>query len=138
MKTMTNKEIANANAILNDKNLLSLGFKNIGETCDRYYGDTYQYKDFKNIRIIDFMGIRNLELYFEPCPFVSPEDLIAEGINDVYKQYTIYDTVNKYEGFKIDIHSNEELVAICEKWAAAIKSAGIKKAKQREECYKNL
>ena len=138
MKTMTNKEIANANAILNDKNLLSLGFKNIGETCDRYYGDAYQYKDFKNIRIIDFMGIRNLKLYFEPCPFVSPEDLIAEGINDVYEQYTIYDTVNKYEGFKIDIHSNEELVAICEKWAAAIKSAGIKKAKQREEYYRNL
>ena len=137
MKTMTKKEIANALSILKEENLLSLGFKNIGETCDRY-GDTYQYKDFKNIRIIDFMGIRNLELYFVPCPFVSPEDLIAEGINDVYEQYTIYDTVNEYEGFKIDIHSNEELVAICEKWAAAIKSAGIKKAKQREEYYKNL
>lgn len=138
MKKMTNKEIANALAILNDENLLSLGFKNIGKTCDRYGGICYKYKNFENIRIIDFMGIRNLELYFEVCPFVSPEDLIAEGVNDVYKQYKIYDTVNEYEGFKIDIHSNEELVAICEKWAAAIKSAGIKKAKQREEYYKNL
>lgn len=138
MKTMTNEEIANANAILNEQNLLSLGFKNIGKTCDKYEGEGYQYKDFRNIRIINFMGIRILELYFEVCPFVSKEDLIAEGINDVYKQYKIYDTVNEYEGFKIDIHSNEELVAICEKWAAAIKSAGIKKAKQREEYYKNL
>ena len=84
------------------------------------------------------MGIRNLELYFEPCPFVSPEDLKVEGVNDIYKKYKIYDTVNEYEGFKIDIHSNEELVAICEKWAVAIKSAGIKKAKQCEEYYKNL
>ena len=138
MKTMTNKEIANALAILNEENLLSLGFKNIGRTCDRYEGTGYKYKDFGNIRIINFMGIRNLELYFDPCPFVSPEDLKVEGVNDIYKKYKIYDTVNKYEGFKIDIHSNEELVAICEKWAVAIKSAGIKKAKQCEEYYKNL
>lgn len=138
MKTMTNKEIANALAILNEENLLSLGFKNIGITCDRYEGTGYKYKNFENIRIINFMGIRNLELYFEPCPFVSPEDLKSEGINDIYKQYTIYDTANEYEGFKIDIHSNEELVAICKKWAVAIKSAGIKKAKQCEEYYKNL
>lgn len=138
MKTMTNEEIANALAILNEENLLSLGFKNIGITCDRHEGIGYKYKNFDNIIIIDFMGIRNLELYFEGCPFVSRKDLIAEGLNDVYKQYKIYDTINKYEGFKIDIHTNEELVAICEKWAAAIKSAGIKKAKQREEYYRNL
>ena len=138
MKTMTNEEIANANAILNEQNLLSLGFKNIGETCDKYEGDGYQYKDFRNIRIINFMGIRKLELFFEVCPFVSREDLVSEGIEDAYKSYKIYDTINQYEGFKIDVHSNEELVAICEKWAAAIKSSGIKKAKQCEEYYRNL
>ena len=64
MKTMTNEEIANALAILKEENLLSLGFKNIGKTSDKFEGIGYQYKDFENIRIIDFMGIRKLELYF--------------------------------------------------------------------------
>lgn len=138
MKTMTKKEIANALAILKEENLLSLGFKNIGKTSDKFEGIGYQYKDFENIRIVDFMGIRNLELHFYVCDFMTSEMLCDEGLTDVYKQYTIYDTVNKYEGFKIDIHSNEELVSICEKWASAIKAAGIKKAEQLKEYYKNL
>ena len=37
-----------------------------------------------------------------------------------------------------DLKTLEEFVAICEKWAAAIKSACIKKAKQREKYYRNL
>ncbi len=49
MNRMTQEEIANAMIILNEDNLLSLGFKCIGETCDKYEGIGYQYKNFKNI-----------------------------------------------------------------------------------------
>ena len=133
---MTKKEITTAKEILKEENLLSLGFKNIGKTSDKFEGTGYQYKDFRNIRIVNFMGIRNLELYFYGCDFITPEMLCNEGINDVYEQYSIYDTIN--ENRTIDIHSNEELVSICEKWASAIKVAGIKKAEQLKEYYKNL
>ena len=133
---MTEKEITTAKEILKEENLLSLGFKNIGKTSDKFEGTGYQYKDFRNIRIVNFMGIRNLELYFYGCDFITPEMLCNEGINDVYEQYSIYDTIN--ENRTIDIHSNEELVSICEKWASAIKVAGIKKAEQLKEYYKNL
>ena len=133
---MTEKEITTAKEILKEENLLSLGFKNIGKTSDKFEGTGYQYKDFRNIRIVNFMGIRNLELYFYGCDFITPEMLCNEGINDVYEQYSIYDTIN--ENCTIDIHSNEELVSICEKWASAIKVAGIKKAEQLKEYYKNL
>lgn len=133
---MTKKEITTAKEILKEENLLSLGFKNIGKTSDKFEGTGYQYKDFKNIRIVNFMGIRNLELYFYGCDFITPEILCEEGITDTYKQYSIYDTVNEHSS--IDIHSNKELVSICEKWASAIKVAGIKKAEQLKEYYKNL
>ena len=130
---MTQEEITIAKAILNEENLTLLGFKNIG---DVYGGEDYQYKDFKNIRIINFMGIRNLELYFSPSQIINRKSLTAEGLDDAYKQYKIYDIVN--ERPKIDIHSNEELIAICKKWAQAIKNAGIKEAKRIEEYYKSL
>ena len=133
---MTQKEITIAKAILSEENLTLLGFKNIGKTCDVYEGEGYQYKGFENIRIINFMGIRNLELYFSPSEIINRESLIVEGLDDVYKQYKIYDIVNEHP--KIDIHSNEELIAICEKWASAIKAAGIKNAEQLKEYYKNL
>lgn len=132
---MTKKEITIAKEILKEENLLSLGFKNIGKTRDKFGGIGYQYKDFKNIRIDNFMSIRSLELYFYACDFITPQILHNEGI-DVYKKYCIYDTVNKH--CHIDIHSNEELVSICEKWASAIKAAGTKKAEQLKEHYKNL
>lgn len=133
---MTKKEITTAKEILKEENLLSLGFKNIGKTCDKFEGTGYQYKDFRNIRIVNFMGIRNLELYFYGCDFITLEMLCDEGITDTYKQYSIYDTINEHRS--IDIHSNEELVSICEKWASAIKAAGIKKAEQLKKYYKNL
>ena len=133
---MTQEEITIAKAILSKENLASLGFESIGKTHDVYGGDDYQYKGFKNIRIINFMGIRNLELYFSPCQIINRESLIAEGLDDAYKQYKIYDIVNEHP--KIDIHSNEELIAICEKWAQAIKNAAIKEAKHIEEYYKSL
>ena len=133
---MTQEEITTAKAILSEENLTSLGFENIGKTCDVYEGEGYQYKGFVNIRIINFMGIRTLELYFVPCQIIDKKSLIAEGLNDTYKQYKIYDIVNEHP--KIDIHSNEELIAICEKWAQAIKNAGIKEAKRIEEYYKSL
>ena len=138
MNKMTQEEIANAMTILNEDNLLSLGFKRIGETCNKYEGIGYQYKNFKNIILIDFMSIRKLELQFSPCCIVSRDDLVLAGIDDAYKSYKIYDTVNQYEGFKIDIHSNEELITVCEKWSNAIKNVGIKKAKCIEEYYKSL
>ena len=133
---MTQKEITIAKAILSKENLSLLGFENIGRTCDVYGGECFRYKGFDNIRIIDFMGIRTLELYFVPCQIIDEKSLIAEGLLDIGKQYTIYDIINKHS--KIDIHSNEELIAICEKWAQAIKNAGIKKAKCIEEYYKSL
>lgn len=133
---MSEKEITTAKEILKEQNLLSLGFKNIGKTSDKFEGTSYQYKDFRNIRIINFMGIRNLELYFYGCDFITHKMLCDEGITDAYKQYSIYDTINEHR--PIDIHSNEELVSICEKWASAIKAAGIKKAEQLKEYYKNL
>ena len=136
MNRMTQEEIANAMIILNEDNLLSLGFKSVGKTCDKYEGIGYQYKDFRNIMIVDFMGIRNLELYFYGCDFITPEMLCDEGITDTWKHYNIYDTINEHR--PIDIHSNEELVSICEKWASAIKTAGIKKAEQLKEYYKSL
>ena len=138
MNRMTQEEIANAMTILNEDNLLSLGFKNIGKTSDKYEGIGYQYKNFKNIILINFMGIRKLELQFGPCCIISRDDLISAGIDDAYKSYTIYDTVNQHEGFTIDIHSNEELVTVCEKWANAIKNVGIAKAELIKESYKNL
>ena len=133
---MTQEEITIAKAILSKENLTSLGFENIGNTHDVYAGDDYQYKGCKNIRIINFMGIRNLELYFNPCEIINRKSLTEEGLNDAYKQYKIYDIVNEHP--KIDIHSNEELIAICDKWAQAIKNAGIKEAKHIEEYYKSL
>jgi len=133
---MTEKEITIAKEILKEENLLSLGFKNIGKTYDKFGGTGYQYKDFKNIRISNFMGIRNLELYFYGCDFITQEMLCDEGITDTCKQYSIYDTINEHR--PINIHSNEELVSICEKWASAIKAAGIKKAEQFKKYYKNL
>lgn len=133
---MTKKEITTAKEILKEENLLSLGFKNIGKTSDKFEGTGYQYKDFRNIRIVNFMGIRNLELYFYGCDFITPEMLCGEGITDVYEKYSIYDTIN--ENCPINIHSNEELVSICEKWASAIKAAGIKKVEQLKKYYKNL
>lgn len=132
---MTKKEITTAKEILKEENLLSLGFKNIGKTCDKFEGTGYQYKDFRNIRIVNFIGIRNLEIYLYGCDFITYEMLCDEGI-DAYKKYCIYDTINKNS--IIDIHSNEELVSICEKWASAIKVAGIKKVEQLKEYYKNL
>lgn len=133
---MTQEEITIAKAILSKENLTSLGFENIGKTRDVYGGDDYQYSGFKNIRIINFMGIRTLELYFNPCEIIDRKSLIEEGLNDAYKHYKIYDIVNEHP--KIDIHSNEELITICEKWAQAIKAAGTKKAEQLKEYYKNL
>ena len=138
MKTMTNEEITNALAILNEDNLLSLGFKCIGKTCDKFEGIGYQYKNFKNIILINFMGIRKLELQFGPCCIISRDDLISAGIDDAYKSYTIYDTINQHEGFTIDIHSNEELIAVCEKWSNAIKNVGMAEAERIKEYYKNL
>lgn len=131
---MTKEEITTAKEILKEENLLSLGFKNIGKTCDKFEGTGYRYKDFKNIRIVNFMGIRNLELV--SSNFITQEILRDEGITDTCKQYCIYDTVNEHRS--IDIHSNQELVSICEKWASAIKAAGIKKAERLKEYYKNL
>lgn len=132
---MTKKEITTAKEILKEENLLSLGFKNIGKTSDKFEGTGYQYKDFRNIRIINFMGIRNLEIYLYGLDFITVEMLHDEGI-DAYKKYCIYDTLN--ENRTVDIHSNEELVSICEKLVSAIKVAGIKKAEQLKEYYKNL
>ena len=132
---MTEKEITTAKEILKEENLLSLGFKNIGKTCDKLDGIGYQYKNFKNIRIVNFMGIRNLEIYLYGHDFITDEMLHDEGI-DSYQQYCIYDTLNKNR--TVNIHSNEELVSICEKLASAIKAAGIKKAEQLKEYYKNL
>ena len=135
---MTEEQIATAKAILSEENLKSLGFKNIGETADRYFGVGYQYKDFHNIRIINFMGIRNLELYFYGNDFLSSKLLQEEGLTDTYKQYIIYDMTNEDTRNKIDIHSNDDLMAIVEKWANAIKKAGVKKAKRLETYYNNL
>lgn len=132
---MTEEQIATAKAILSEENLKSLGFKNIGETADRYFGVGYQYKDFHNIRIVSFMGIRTLELYFYGNDFLSRKLLQEENLTDTYKTYCIYDTVNRDDAVH---HSNEELVAICEKWADAIKKAGVKEAKRLETYYNNL
>lgn len=133
---MTEEQIATAQAILSEENLMKLGFVNIGKTADRYYGEGYQYKCFGNIRILDFMGIRTLELQFGVCDFVNRQTLKEYGVTDVHHQYKIYDTVN--ESPRIEIHSNEELVSICERWAKAIKAAGLRKAKETEEYYAEL
>ena len=135
---MTKKQIAIAEAILNEDNLKSLGFKNVGKTADRYFGTGYQYKDFRLIRILDFMSIKTLELDFPVCSFVSSEDLEEEGLTDVHKQYKIYDMTNEDTRDEIDIHSNDDLMAIVEKWADAIKKAGAKKTKRLETYYNNL
>lgn len=135
---MSKKQIAIAEAILNEDNLKSLGFKNVGKTADRYFGTGYQYKDFRLIRILSFMGIRTLELDFPACSFVGSQDLKEEGLTDVHKQYKIYDMTNEDTRDKIDIHSNDDLMAIVEKWANAIKKAGVKKAKELEAYYNNL
>ena len=132
---MTDEQIAVANAILDEKNLISLGFKKIEGKHDEYGGDCYQYKGFSGIKIRTFMGIKTLELEnYYTAPLVKSEDVHKEGIKYINNQYWIYDVDNG----NIDIHSNEELISICKEWAKAIKAAVIKKVTELLEYYKNI
>ena len=135
---MTEEQIATAKAILNEDNLKSLGFIKCEDEYDKYGGDTYQYKNFPNIKIITFMGIKTLEFKLFVCDFLETDMLREFGVNDIHKQYCIYDRTNRDEAVRIDIHSNEELVAICKKWADAIKKAGVKKAEKLMKHYNRL
>ena len=135
---MTNEQIAIAKAILNEDNLKSLGFIKCEDEYDKYGGDTYQYKNFPNIKIVTFMGIKTLEFKLFVCDFIETDMLRKLGINDTLTQYCIYDRTNRDESVRIDIHSNEELISICKRWAEGIKKVGALKAKKLIKYYNSL